>query len=62
MTKHTLCWECAKACGRCAWSREFKPVPGWVAQPTIINNNALRYKGRYTPSFHVIECPEFVKG
>ena len=38
------------------------PVPGWVAKPTVINNNANTGHGRYTPSFHVIECPEFVKG
>jgi len=37
-------------------------VPGWEAKPTKINNNALRYDGRYTPSFLVISCPEFENG
>lgn len=60
MVKHTLCWECRNATGGCAWSRDFKPVPGWNAEQTEINNNALRYDGRYTPSFRVIACPEFV--
>jgi hypothetical protein len=60
--QHTLCWGCANACGNCAWSRSFQPVPGWEAKPTKINNNALRYDGRYTPSFLVISCPEFENG
>jgi len=60
--RHTLCWQCAKATGKCAWSKAFQPVPGWTAEPTVINNNALAGNGRFTPSYCVIECPEFEKG
>ena len=62
LKKHTLCWGCARSGGLCAWSRSFKPVPGWKAEPTIINNAAETGHGRHTPSYHVIECPEYVPG
>lgn len=63
-TKHdTLCWGCEKACGRCSWSKNFVPVPGWKAIPTKIfqytrgqGGNHYRY---HTDSFDVYECPEF---
>lgn len=55
--KHSLCWDCAKACGRCSWSnyREHLPVPGWLAETTKLrmNNNT------YADTFLVIDCPEF---
>lgn len=61
--KHeTLCWGCEKACGRCSWSREFVPVPGWKAIPTKIYQytSSGEHKHRYhTDSFDVYECPEF---
>ena len=42
----TLCWDCAKACGRCSWSSNFVPVDGWEAIPC----------GK---SYEVVRCPEF---
>lgn len=51
----TLCWECAKACGGCDWSRENNPVPGWNAvsvKISISHNN-------YVDSFIVKNCPEY---
>lgn len=63
-SKHsTLCWECEKACGKCSWSRNFKPVKGWDAKPTQIFQYTTgvgrkRYS-YYTDSFDVYECPEF---
>lgn len=62
MTTKTLCWECRRATGGCAWSKSFEPVSGWIALPTKINNNAARYDGRQTVSYHVINCPEYEKG
>ena len=51
----TLCWECAKATGRCSWSDEFIPVEGWNAKPT----KKRVYGGGEFESYLVIECPEF---
>lgn len=55
--KPTLCWDCAKACGRCCWSDHWKhdPVPGWTAVETILKING----GEYCTSYEVKECPEF---
>lgn len=30
----------------------FIPVPGWIAEPTILNQGA-------TKSYHVIKCPRY---
>ena len=57
MAKHTLCWDCAKACGGCSWSNhlEHLPVPGWQAEDTKVRMN----NDTYEPSFIVLACPEF---
>lgn len=47
MSENQLCWECKKACGKCPWSFEFKPIPGWVA--TTEPNG----------SYEIKECPLF---
>ena len=52
--KKTLCWICNNACGRCSWSKDYKPVEGWKAKPTKI-----RFQDIEDDSFCVIECPEF---
>lgn len=44
-----LCWTCAKACGGCAWSRRFDPVPGWKAERTRMG-------------YSILACPEYEKG
>ena len=49
---NTLCWKCGNACGGCRWSRDFEPVPGWVAVPTRIGHYGLE-------SFLVMRCPQF---
>ena len=54
----TICWLCANATGGCAWSKEFKPVPDWVAIPTKINSNY--YTG--VDSYIVRQCPQFKEG
>ena len=55
----TLCWECANFCGNCDWSAEGKPVKGWKAKRTLINNVDGFGKKRIDKSFKVFECPLF---
>lgn len=51
-----LCFHCDNACGGCSWSREFKPVPGWTAEPTQLRTDG----GTGTcSSYHITFCPEF---
>ena len=54
--RYTLCLECQNAVPSrtrgCEWSREFKPVPGWTAEPTIKDGGAYN-------SFHVHKCPKY---
>lgn len=54
----TKCWDCKNSvCAGCSWAREFKPVEGWEAKKTFIPSN-----GEYAESYHVINCPKFIKG
>lgn len=50
--RDTICWKCQNT--KCNWTQSFKPVEGWQAEKTIIEN--------YCPaeSFIVNECPEFI--
>jgi hypothetical protein len=58
MASHeTLCWKCQRADGKCRWSREFKPVEGWLAIPTKVKEQGK--KDQYITSFNVYACPEF---
>jgi len=40
------CIDCAKAGGKCSWSRDFIPVKGWVAD-------------KIADTYEIISCPEF---
>ena len=51
-----LCWRCKNACGGCRWSRDLKPVDGWVAEPTIVKDSAGDFS-----SYKIYKCPEFIK-
>ena len=53
----TLCWDCAKACGGCRWSKKLKPVPGWTAE----HFEAVLYSNGYIKrdTYIVTACPEF---
>lgn len=51
--KSSICWDCAKACRKCPWSKDFKPVPGWDATPTKV----YVVEGKYDDSFIVNSCP-----
>ena len=56
----TLCWSCAKACGGCSWSDgTFTPVPGWTAEPTVLQGYKLKCGLAPMESYHVTACPLF---
>ncbi|MBQ2663125.1 MAG: hypothetical protein IJH36_03245 [Clostridia bacterium] len=48
----TICWQCGKACGGCAWSDGLKPVEGWKIQHIKLASG---------DKIHVTACPEFVR-
>lgn len=59
--KHqSLCCACANACGKtaCSWAKEFKPVEGWVAEPTVLSPNQPYAED----SYDVVFCPQYVRG
>lgn len=61
--KATLCWFCDKAtCSGCSWSKEFKPVEGWDAEPTLVTQWSGKGKPRQTSSYMVYSCPDFAEG
>ena len=54
MKSMTLCWDCRNATEKdCEWSRDFKPVEGWVAEETF-------KKGAGT-TYIVYKCPKFIR-
>jgi hypothetical protein len=55
---NSLCWQCKRAYGDCSWSRHFKPVKGWKAEPTIIMGGK---KDPVVESFDVKKCPLFIQ-
>lgn len=59
----SICQKCARKIGTCNWERNFTPVPGWNAMPTVLNGQVV-VKGtkikRKIQSYKVIECPLFV--
>lgn len=60
MSCDTICWKCANACGKCSWSRSYKPVEGWDAKATKVVNHSCG-KDIIVDSFKVKHCPQFVK-
>lgn len=54
----TLCWDCANATKPdvCCWCADFKPVPGWDAEPTTKQDGFDAYE-----SYLVKHCPLFVR-
>ena len=56
--KETICWDCQNySC--CSWSRG-KPVKGWKATPTIVENIISGYP-HVVESFLVEACPQFLQ-
>jgi hypothetical protein len=57
----TLCWKCAKACGKCSWSNgTFEPVEGWKAERSLIMVRNHDRAVHEIESYFVEECPEFI--
>lgn len=54
----SICWDCKRATGFCSWSRDFEPVRGWEAEPTVIKENGLAHS---IDSYDVKRCPLFLK-
>lgn len=63
-----ICWDCENACGNCSWSAldpvtgkpQFKPVPGWTAEPVTRIEQTGRFKHK-TETYKITACPQFVK-
>ena len=56
--KAQLCFNCSYATGGCSWSRQFVPVQGWDAEPTIIRDS----ESDDISSFRIKSCPQFLRG
>lgn len=52
--KNQPCWTCQNCYGGCSWSREFKPVNGWIATPSYIASNE-----EYADTYKITYCPEY---
>lgn len=65
MFSSSLCWDCRRAAGpianRCSWSIDFTPVYGWDAEKTLIYATSEHGKTTYINSYHVYNCPLFLK-
>ncbi len=60
-SKANICFDCQNACGKCSWSRNFTPVPGWTAETKYILNGKDYYgKPRFEQTYYISDCPEFV--
>ena len=55
-SKNQPCWTCKNCYGKCNWSRDFKPVEGWIAEKTFIESNE-----EYADSYKILYCPEYKK-
>ena len=56
--REQLCCSCTKFCGGCSWSRNFTPVEGWDAVPTVIKQSRCPD----VHSFSIVRCPEYEMG
>lgn len=56
----TLCWHCKNSTNgnACPWARDFTPVPGWTAKPSLIQC-ARNYEQLSFHSVCVQKCPLF---
>ncbi len=55
VSKVSICVDCAKSVGLCAWSTSLKPVEGWKTQPVKRRGEC----GVKIDSVRVLECPLF---
>ena len=64
-----ICFDCQNACGGCSWTEfdpgtkrpRFEPVPGWTAEPVLLNVGGMRGGARLIETYHITNCPQFVK-
>lgn len=49
-----ICWYCENAEGGCEWTRCFKPVPGWDAEPRIVKDDEGDIR-----TYHIRSCPKY---
>ena len=54
--KYQPCWTCKKCFGGCSWSRDFEPIPGWIATPNTIPEN-----GEHAATYKILYCPQYIK-
>ena len=58
--KDSKCWSCRRSTtaleNQCSWTRCWKPVDGWDADPTVCD----RHAGTETTSFFVRSCPLYI--
>lgn len=56
----TLCWKCKRALDNsCEWCRDYQPVPGWEATPTLVNGT-MKNRRKPVSSYCVHSCPKFI--
>lgn len=56
---HSICQNCANAVSGCSWARDFVPVEGWDAEPTVVHLATEDGRIYEDPSFLVKHCPLF---
>lgn len=63
MASQQLCWTCRKACGGgdCPWADKLKPVKGWTAEPKEYRV-FKHHRAIISTTYHITECPLYVKG
>ena len=64
MSCGNLCIKCRHAVpdrfgNGCSWSREFRPVEGWTARPTVYLSYTSYGRRTLMRSFAVRSCPQF---
>lgn len=55
MVNETICWNCARAIGKCSWSARLQPVKGWTATEYKATSS------RPYTTYVVKECPGFIR-
>lgn len=49
-SRDQLCWYCQNAIGKCSWSHDFTPIPGWTAIPDTVGEKL---------TYRIYRCPLF---
>lgn len=53
-----ICWYCKKCIGKCSWSKDYIPVPGWDAEEDCLNypDGGMHKK---ILTYKIFDCPLF---